>query len=460
LIVVSHRGPFRFVRSEDGTFTARRGAGGVAGTLGPLLQETDSARLGRVQWIAAALSNDDVAASEAGMATHAGCDMQLLDLDPSLHRLHYDVISNGVLWFVLHEMFDRVRLPQFDLSFREAWDAYVAVNEAFAEVTAKAADERDIVLVQDYQLALVPGMLRQRRRDLRVVHFMHTPFCGADGFRVLPIDVARELCRSLAGGAAGFHTRRWADNYVAATIDTLGDSALVTPPFAASLGVDRDALAAVAERPETRAAYDALEERVGGRMVIARSDRIEPSKNILRGFAAYDRRLEARPGLRGRVIFAAMLYPSRQTQPEYVAYAREIEETVAAVNDRWGTRDWEPILLDQRDDYERSVAALQRYDVLLVNPIRDGLNLVAKEGPLLNKRDGLLCLSREAGAYDELADGVIAVHPFDIEATAVALDDALAVPLDERVGRAARLRDLAAARTSRQWLRDLIAHAG
>ena len=161
--------------------------------------------------------------------------------------------------------------------------------------------------------------------------------------------------------------------------------------------------------------------------MIARCDRIELSKNIVRGFLAYDRLLEARPGLRGRVVFVAMLYPSRQGLASYLAYASEIEQVVARVNDRWATRDWTPIVLDQRDDFPRSVAAMQRYDVLLVNPIKDGLNLVAKEGPAVNRRDGVLCLSPEAGAYDELRKAVLPIHPYDIEAAAGTLDHALAI---------------------------------
>ncbi|MGQ0823484.1 MAG: alpha,alpha-trehalose-phosphate synthase (UDP-forming) [Actinomycetota bacterium] len=454
MIVVSHRGPFRFVRQDDGTFTARRGAGGVAGALGPLLDETPD-----VTWIAAAISRDDVAATHAGTAAGPGVEVQLLDLDPALHRMHYDVVSNGVLWFVFHEMFDRVRRPQFDLRFREAWDAYVAVNEVFADATAKVAAEREIVLVQDFQLALLPGLLRDKRPDLRIVHFTHTPFCSADGLRLLPTDVAESLCRSLVGGPAGFHTARWARAYRAAARDALGRRAAIAPPFVASLGPNLDALSDAADRPETRAAYDALSDIVGDRMVVLRSDRIEPSKNVVRGFWAFDRLLEARPGLRERTVFVAMLYPSRQHRPEYLAYANEIDQAVAHVNERWSTSDWQPIVLDERDDYERSLAGMQRYDVLFVNPIRDGLNLVAKEGPILNRRDGLLCLSREAGAYEELGPAAFALHPFDIEQMAVALDDALAVPLDERNLRATRLRQLAAARTSTDWLRDLIAHA-
>jgi len=174
---------------------------------------------------------------------------------------------------------------------------------------------------------------------------------------------------------------------------------------------------------------------------------------------AVRRLLEARPGLRGRVVFVAMVYPSRQGLAEYLAYANEVEQTVARINERWATRDWTPVVLDDRDDFARSVAGLQRYDVLLVNALRDGLNLVAKEGPVVNRRDGVLCLSPEAGAYDELKPAALPVHPYDIEQCAGALETALAMPLDERAARAASLRDLATRRSPAHWLADLVGHA-
>jgi trehalose 6-phosphate synthase len=230
-------------------------------------------------------------------------------------------------------------------------------------------------------------------------------------------------------------------------------------PFKAALGPDADALAEIAGMPETRQATDALADTVGDRLVVLRTDRVDPSKNIVRGFLAFDRLLEARPGLRGRVVFVAMVYPSRQSLPEYLAYANEIEQVVDRVNDRWATRDWLPIVFEPRDDFARSVAGMLRYDVLFVNPLKDGMNLVAKEGPLLNRRDGLLCLSREAGAFEELHSAVHPLHPFDLEQMAGALDDALATPMDDRAAQAARLRELAAATSPRTWLADLLAQA-
>ena len=455
MIVVSHRGPYRFEANGEGGFTVERGAGGVVSALAVVLGD----RASGATWIAAAMSEEDRAAAAAGSLDSLDIDLRLVALDPALHAMHYDVVSNGVLWFLFHDMFDRVRRPRFDKHFREAWEAYRTVNAAFADATAEAAGAGEIVLVNDYQLSLTAARLRGLRPDLKIVNFTHTPFCGPDDVRVLPDYAADELCGALAQVPAGFHCERWARAYRRSVREVLGRRATIEPTFAASLGPDVAALEEVAADPETRACANRLDEAVGDRLVIVRSDRIEPSKNIVRGFLAYDRLLEARPGLRGRTVFVAMLYPSRQTLPEYLAYTNEIEQAVARVNDRWATRDWTPILLDERDDFPRSIAAMQRYDVLLVNPIKDGLNLVAKEGPTINRRDGLLCLSREAGAWEELRTAAIPVHPYDLDDAASALDRALATPLDERAVMAKRLRALAIARTPSDWAADLVAHA-
>jgi len=455
VIIVSHRGPYSFTRDADGSFVARRGGGGIVSSLLPL-----GASRPDLTWLAAAMTADDTEAMAAGAGDGLALGVRLVDLDPDLHHLHYNVVANQVLWFLFHGLFDRTRRPVFDIAFRAAWEAYAEVNERFAEAAADLAPPGETVLVQDFQLMLVPGMLRARRPDLRIAHFTHIPFCSADDMRMLPTDVARDLCASLASGPAGFHTHRWAAQYHDTARAVLGPGVSVRPPFVASLGPDIAALAAVADSAEGRTATRAVEDAAADRLVVARTDRIEPSKNIVRGFLAYDRLLEARPGLRGRVVFLASVYPSRQDLDEYARYTAEINEVVARVNDRWGTRDWHPVILDDSDHFPTSLAVLRRSDVLLVNPLRDGLNLVAKEGPACNRRDGVLCLSTEAGAYEELRDAAVTVHPYDIEQTAGALDDALTLPLDERATRASHLRRLATARTPADWLGDLVRHAG
>lgn len=456
-VVVSNRGPYRFVARSDGGFDTRLGAGGVASSLGPLL--TSGAAGADTSWIAAAVDDDDRRAAAAGAVEAPGVALTLLTIEERRYRQYYDVISNGVLWFLHHGLFDLPRRPRFDARFREAWESYVTVNQDFANAAVAVADGGDTVLVQDYHLALVPGMLTAARPDLRIVHFTHTPFCGPNSIRVLPDDIGRSICTSMASVPCGFHSERWARAYAASAQQVLGTDAGAST-FVASLGPDLAALAEVGESEAARAAGIALNEMLGDRSLLLRVDRVDPSKNIVRGFAAFDLALTDFPDLRDRVVFLARLNASRETMPEYLGYRNEVEQAAAQVNDRWGTTDWQPVVLDTRDDFPSTVAALARYDALLVNPVRDGLNLVAKEGPLLNTRDGILCLSPEAGAFDELGSAAIATHPFDLQQTAAAIHSALTMPGPERATRAARLRSLASARTPQDWLDDQVRAAG
>jgi trehalose 6-phosphate synthase len=455
-VVLSNRGPYRYDEGPDGELVARPGAGGLASSLGPLLLSGAAGANGA--WIAAALSDGDRAAVRAGAVRAPGVQLRLLDLDAHMYRLAYEVVSNGTLWFLYHGLFDLTRRPRFDRRWREAWEAYEAVNVAFTDATAEVAREGDVVLVQDMHLALVPGMLRARRPDLRLTHFTHTPFCGPNSIRVLPGYAATALCESMTSVPCGFHARRWAQSYEAAAREVLGDGTSA-PTFVAALGPDPDALAQLAASDSAQSAAAELDSVVGDRTLVLRVDRIDPSKNIVRGFLAYDLLLERHPEWRERVIFVARLNASREALAEYQAYRQEVETAADRVNERWAANGWTPIVLDAQDDYPRTVAAMARYDVLVVNAIKDGLNLVAKEGPLVNRRDGVLCLSPDTGAWDDLRIGALAMHPFDLEQAADALHVALEMPIEERAARAEKLRALAAARTPKSWFDDQLIEA-
>jgi trehalose 6-phosphate synthase len=446
VIVVSHRGPLRYEAKPDGGFDVRPGAGGVVSSLTPLLKRRDD-----VTWIAAAISADDRAAVNAGDAP------ELLALDPAEHHLAYDLVSNGVLWFLFHGLFDLVRRPRFDAHFREAWNAYRSMNEHFAAAVVAAAAKGDVVLVQDFHFALLPAMLRAQRPDLKLTHFTHTPFCGPNSVRILPDDVGVELCTGMAAAPCGFNTDRWARAFTASTHEVAPSTDVDT--FSAPIGPDADSLRATAEGEPAKSAARELAELVGDRKLLLRSDRIEPSKNIVRGFLAYDHLLESHPDLQARVVFVAMLNPSRDSLAEYQAYRAELEHAAERVNERWATSDWTPVVLDTRDDFARAVAGYQRYDALLVNPVKDGLNLVAKEGPILNQVDGVLCLSPEAGAWDELGPAALRTHPYDLDAAAATIAQALTMPVDERAARAAELRTRALRRSPQDWLDDQLSHA-
>lgn len=453
MIVVSHRGPISFTERPEGGFASRRGGGGLVSALAPLIAGRDG-----VRWIAAAIGAGDRAAVAAGAARVDGFDLHLVAPDPDQHRLHYDTVSNATLWFLFHDLFDLPRRPRFDRHFRAAWDAYRAVNTRFADTVCDQAPRGDVVLIQDLHFLLLPGMVRARRPDLRVAHFTHTPFCGPESIRVLPDDVATELLTSMSVAPAGFHTERWASAYRGCVAEVLGDQS-DAPTFVTTFGPDVASLTEVAASEEARVAGERLEEQIGDRALIFRTDRIELSKNIPRGFLAFDRLLETRPEWRDRVVFAASVYPSRESLAEYLAYRREIEQTARRVNERWASGSWEPIVLDTRDDFARSVAGFARADVLFVNPLRDGLNLVAKEGPLLSQRDMVVCLSRGAGAFDALAEGVVPVHAYDVEQNASALHEALSMPSTERARRAALLRAAAGADPAAAWLDEQVARA-
>ncbi len=456
--MVSNRGPLSFRLDEDGGAVLAGTGGGLAGTLHPMLAGSGAV------WVAASLNEADRVAAAQGLMTEDGLRIVMLAPDADEYRMAYDVISNASLWFCHHHLFDLPRRPRFDRRWREAWDAYRALNRTFADAVAANADEGAVVLVQDYHLSLTGSMLAKARPDLRTVHFSHTPFADPNVLRTLPSYAAGELLAGMAGfGACGFHTARWE----AAFRSSFADFELATfagtdrPPttFVAPLGPDPAAITHEATSPASVSAGQDLERLVDGRKLIVRVDRVELSKNILRGFWAFEELLETQPHWRGQVVFLALAYPSREGLAEYLAYRTEVEHTVERINETWGTPVWTPILLDVADDRDRSVAALRRYDVLVVNPVRDGLNLVAKEGPLLNENDGVVVLSREAGAWEELSPAAVGVNPFDVTGTAHALDLGLGMEADERAVRSATLRRIVLGRTAADWLGDQVAAA-
>ena len=451
LVIVSNRGPLAFGIGPDGRPVPRRGAGGLVSSLGPAVAGTGAT------WVAAALSDADRLAAGRGVVEAEGFRLRSLTIEAAPYRRYYDTIANSTLWFVHHHLFDLPRRPRIDRRWREAWATFGEVNRAFAEAVAEEAPDGATVLVHDYHLPLVGARLAELRPDVRAVYFHHTPFADPTILRVLPDAAAAELLAGMAAHAAcGFHSARWARSFEACATEVLGAA---PPTFVSPAAIDTADLAAVAASEECRAELASLEARVGDCRVIVRVDRIELSKNLLRGFLAFEALLESEPRWRERVVFAAYVYPSRDSLPEYLAYRSEVEALVERINNTWSTPSWTPVLMDASDFFPGSVAALRRYDVLLVNPVRDGLNLVAMEGPTVNERDGVLALSREAGAWDVLGGSALGVNPFDVAGTAEVLGEALAMGPEDRAVRAAALREAGAKRSPLDWLADQLAAA-
>jgi trehalose 6-phosphate synthase len=471
LILVSNRGPAAFTRDEEGARTVSRGAGGLATALRGLVRYHD------VTWIASAMSDEDrlvVAESSGGAVEQRARDgspyrLRLVAHEPEAFGRFYCVVSNPILWFLQHYLFDLPRSPALGPEFTAAWaDGYVAVNAAFADavLTELEGEPDSAVFFQDYHLYLAPRFVRDRHEDAALAHFVHIPWPQPDYWRVLPEPVRVAIHDGLlANDLVGFHTDRWRESFLLSCADVLGAErdggsashrGRTTRVVARPISVDPGEFDELAGEEEVAERAREIRANRPERLVV-RVDRTDPSKNILRGFEAFALYLERRPEMQGRVGMLALLDPSRQEIPEYEEYLVEIELGARAVNERFAREGWKPIDLRIEDDLAWSLAAYMEYDVLLVNAVYDGLNLVAKEAPLVNRRDGVLILSENAGAHEELEPWVISVNPFDVAAQAQAIHVALELPHEERRARLEGIREHVRAHDQEGWVNALLA---
>ncbi|GAB4481477.1 MAG: glycosyltransferase family 20 protein [Anaerolineae bacterium] len=471
IVIASNRGPFSFQADEDGVFAARRGAGGLVTALGALAERHE------VLWVAAAMSEDDRAwAQQHGDRVQQvdGIYLRLVRPDPARYEGYYNVIANPLLWFIQHQLWDIPRSPAFTRETWMAWQqGYVPINRLFADAIAESLPRTDrpvLILPQDYHLYLVPHFLRGRLgRDVQIQPFIHIPWPGPDAWRILPEQMRTPLLTSLlASDRVGFQTQKDAFNFVQTCRFYLPDAhshgardaiyfrGRKVEAKAYPISVDVEKVEALVEEPQTRLLKDQLISFIGDRQLILRVDRVEPSKNILRGLQAYRALLEQHPEHCGQVVMLALLVPSRMEVTEYQDYLREIMAEAGLINADYSDEFWEPVRIVVGDNYPRAIAAMELYDVLLVNPIADGMNLVAKEGVLVNRRDGVLLLSEHAGAFYELGRHALSVSPFDLYGAAEAMHTALTMPREERAQRAAALRDIVREGGVRRWFADQV----
>jgi trehalose 6-phosphate synthase len=461
ILVASNRGPLSFAYA-DGSLTAKRGGGGMVSALTSGL----AAKSGNTEWICAALSDADRAAAARGVQ-EGNPPVRMLDIPADVFDEAYNAVANSVLWFVHHMLFDTPNQPRFGPEFRGQWTSYTAYNQAFADALAEDYQRGGRVLVQDYHLTLAPRMLRDRRPDARIAHFSHSPWAPPQYYGMLPDDVAAAVCDGILGADhAGFLSGRWSSSFMDCCETVLGASVerrgggtglvthrgRVTEVAVHPLGTDVVELRERGSRADVTAQVEQIRSVTGDRQLIVRVDRTELSKNIVRGLASYRELLIEHPQWRGRVVHVAFAYPSRSGLAEYRAYTDSVREMAAAVNDEFRTPSWEPVLLEVKDDYARSLAAYRVADVLLANPIRDGMNLVAEEGPVLSERGCALVLSREAGAAAVFGDDALLVNPYDITMTADALHAALEMSSEERRRRSAAIAVTAEALAPRHWV--------
>lgn len=469
IIFVSNRGPFSFHVDEGGQMTMQRSGGGLVTALLSLAHQVPST------WIAAAGSEEDRQFGQGAIPIDADGSsilMRFVDPDPQVYEDYYGVISNPLLWFLQHSIWDYANAPAINRDTWKAWnDGYVRVNQLFADAVVKQLSEDSmpsLVMLQDYHLYLAPRMIRSRlrgRQNVVITHFVHIPWPGPEDWGMLPRQMRESILTGLcAVDLLGFQTREDALNFIRTCESLLPGVQVnyrtgrvmlhnrVTHVRDFPISIDVRALREQCESEEVQQYYQQLAEITGGRHVILRIDRSEPSKNIVRGFQAFDELLETHPELREQVQFLALLVPSRLEVEEYQDYLKSLMAASGTVNAKYGNTEWEPVRVLVGESYPRAIAAMQLYDVLLVNPVADGMNLVAKEGPVVNDRAGVVVLSERAGAVQQLGDHALVISPCDISATAEALNMGLTMPQEERQRRAGALRKKVEDEDIQQWL--------
>ncbi len=464
LVLVSNRGPVTF--QPDGS--VKRGTGGLVTALIGLASHRE------VTWVASAMTDEDVEAAER----HGGDPfpvqapggdeyrVKLVASDPEAYDRFYNIMANPMLWFIQHYLWDLSNAPDIRRNETEAFEfGYNAVNEDLARAVIEEIEgvENPVVMVHDYHLYTLPGLVRRARPDVFLHHFVHIPWSQSDSWRVLPSMIRREIYWGiLSNDIIGFHTRSYRRNFLQCCEDLLDlevdfEAGVVRCEDrevwvrAYPLPIDAQAVQQVAAHERTRRFEDELLRRRRDHLIL-RVDRADLSKNVLRGFSAFDVFLEQHPEFREKVTFIAQLMPSRTDVPEYAEYLERIEAVVAVVNHRHGSPDWMPIQLKLRDDLEEAVAAYKHYDVLMVNAMFDGMNLVAKEGPMVNERAGVSILSENTGAHEELGEYSLSVNPFDIQELADSIHAALTMRVEERTRLLEGLKSIVTARDPGDWI--------
>ena len=463
LVLVSNRGPVTF--DDEGGYT--RGTGGLVTALPGLATHRDAV------WIASAMTDGDVRKAREcdgrpfSVDTPSGeFEVRFVESESEAYDRFYNVVANPLLWFIQHYLWDLSNAPDIRENEVEAYEeGYKVVNEDLAQAVIEQieGDDEPIVMVHDYHLYTLPAVVREARPDVFLHHFIHIPWTQPDAWRVLPKRIRDEIYGGvLANDIVGFHTRSYRWNFLQCCRDLMdlevdfergvvhvdGREVWVR---SYPLPIDHEATRKVAASDRTKEFEDEIERR-RRKHIILRVDRADLSKNVLRGFTAFDQFLEEHPEFQENVTFIAQLMPSRMDVPEYQEYLERIEALVAIVNHRHGTPDWMPIQLKLRDDLEEAVAAYKQYDAMIVNAMFDGMNLVAKEGPLVNERNGVSILSENTGAHEELGEWALSVNPFDIKETADMIYRALTMSADERERRASGLKDAVRERNPGDWI--------
>lgn len=470
IIVASNRGPVLFKRDGEGRIELIRGAGGIVGSMIPFLEKTHGT------WYSSAIGECDAKMNEKYNSKvpipleNPGYYLRFIKTEDEVFNNFNGKFANPLLWFIHHSMWNPPYSPCADEELHQAWDSYVYVNTKFAEAILediKAANKTSIVMLQDYHIYLTPKMIREKQPDVLMSQFVHIPFPPPEIFQQLPNHMQIEILDGmLANDVLGFHIPRYMNNFFQtirqilpiALIDEVEGDILynghVCHVRTYPISVDAETLHKRAQSQDVIAKEKDVDEMIGDCKLIYRTDRADLSKNIIRGFRAYDMFLEKYPEWIGKVKFVATLMPTRQDIKVYREYTDKIKDIVTEINQKYGTPDWEPIKYICRGDYDMVIALLKKYDVLMVNPILDGMNIVAKEGSIVNENNGALVLSTGAGCYGELKDGAICINPYDLRQTAESIDTALLLDEEAKAQKLENAREAVYKNDLNKWVFD------
>ncbi len=449
VLLVSNRLPVTVALDEQGAVNVSWSAGGLATGLRGAYKCADSLWIG---W--PGLPDLPGEAEEAVAAELERFRCSAVHLSADEIRASYEDVANGVLWPAFHYELDR--LPA-ELA---GWDVFRRVNERFAEAVARHYRPGDLIWVHDYQLCLVPAILRRLIPDAPIGFFFHIPFPSSEVFSVIPWR--EELLTGLLGAdLIGFHTASYLRHFATTLrrvlclevdIETVQHSRRETHLGVFPMGVDVPAWSELGARADVTARASEIRGEDPEQRILLGIDRLDYTKGIPRRILAIDRLLSLEPDLRGKVRFVQVTVPSRENVESYASFSRDLDELIGHVNSTWATENWVPIHNLHRSLPQDEIAALYRAsDVMLVTPVRDGMNLVAKE--FVASRgddDGVLILSEFAGAAVELS-AALHVNPYDVDAMALRIREALAMPADERRRRMQALRAQVGAHDIRKW---------
>lgn len=469
-VVVSNRGPVEYAIDKGGTLSGHRSSGGLVTALDALAEESGFA------WVAGAITEGDrrvALQSPHGTRPLGGaCLLRFATIPQDIYDQYYNLFCNRVLWLLQHDLWQLLKLHNVASAISRTWAAaYVPANAAFAIAAVKVASRTHlppVFMLQDYHLYLVPRYIRQQVPDALIQHFTHIPWPAPSKWLVLPQPIRATICRALLDAdIVGFQTETSVENFLACcrhflpetrinmASSTVEQGGRVTRVSAYPISIDVLGLRRANASPSVEHYRRALIPSCG-RPTIVRVDRLDPAKNIVRGFEAFDLMLERHPELREEAKFLAFLVPSRGNVPEYRDYAAEVMRVIESINNKWGNAHGGPIELRYENNYQQAIAGMSLADVVMVNSVADGMNLVAKEAPTVNMNDAPIVLSSTAGAWLELSNGAIPVPPLDVEATAEALYLASTMPPEERKRRASLIRRAVENHDVHDWLAEQI----